>query len=254
MVLNERDLIEGFHTMGLKTGDLVLIHSSLSSFGTVKGGAATVVAALCHTVGEEGLAIFPTLTGKETDSPLHPPVFDVKETPCWTGRIPEYARGRKEAKRSLHPTHSVSAIGNRKEELTAGHETGASPCDAHSPYYKNAMLGGYILLVGVDEESNTTIHCCEELAQVPYHLQKEETVMTVSDYDGKEVTVKNRLHDWTKPETDFNRIEPLLESCHAVRRGKIGNSSIRLIRADRMLEAVVSKLKEDPYYLLKERR
>jgi aminoglycoside 3-N-acetyltransferase len=236
--------------MGIKKNDSVLIHSSLSSFGYVKGGEAAVVNALSRTVGEDGLVIFPTLTGKDTDSPAHPPVFDVMETPCWTGRIPEFARHLPQALRSLHPTHSVAVIGSRKENMVSGHETGDSPCDSKSPYYKNAMWGGYIMLVGVDQESNTTVHCCEEMAKVPYHLQKEKTTMKLKDYKGNEVTVINRLHDWGKPETDFNKIECILETNNAIKKYKVGNSTIRLIKAGEMLDVVVNKLIKEPYYML----
>jgi aminoglycoside 3-N-acetyltransferase len=47
----------GLSTMGLRPGDAVEVHSSLSAFGWVEGGAPTVVDALMNAVGSEGSLI-----------------------------------------------------------------------------------------------------------------------------------------------------------------------------------------------------
>lgn len=249
MNITQNDLEEGFSYLGLKSGDSVLVHSSLSSFGLVQGGAITVIDSFLNILKDEGLVIVPTLTGKATDCKDKPPIFDVKTTPCWTGKIPETFRMMKLSERSLHPTHSVAAIGERKHELIKQHETGLSPCDDKSPYYKNALLNGYIMLIGVDQECNTTIHCCEEIANVPYHLQKEETDIYITDYKGDKVLVRNRLHDWGHP-TDFNRFDDLFLNHNIMKIGKIGNSTIRLLKAKDMLEFAVDRLIKEPLFLL----
>ena len=142
MELNRIALTEQFKNNGLNQGDTILIHSSLRSFGQVEGRAFTVVRSLMDTIGEEGTLIVPTLTGRREDSPDCPPVFNVLNSKCWTGIIPETVRNMEGARRSLHPTHSATAIGCWKEFLTSSHEHSISPCDEASPYYKNALLGG----------------------------------------------------------------------------------------------------------------
>lgn len=252
-MLYRKDIVQGFKNLGLREGDIVLVHSSLRSFGYVDGGAETVIDSLLEAVGESGTVMVPTLTGKSTDGKENPPEFDVRTTPCWTGKIPETFRQRPEARRSLHPTHSVSAIGAGRDELLKGHESGTSPCDRFSPYYKNALSGGYVMLIGVDQESNTTIHCCEEVAGVPYHLQKEVTETSIKGYNGEEILVRNRLHDWNKPPTDFNKFDGVFEKHGIMKTGKIGNSTIRLIDAKAMVELAVDMLTKNPYYLLIEK-
>ncbi len=251
MSINEIQLIEQLKTMGLVPGDTVLIHSSLKSFGHVEGGASMVVGALLHVLGDEGTLMVPTLTGKREDSLSCPPVFHVLETRCWTGIIPETVRNMEGAIRSLHPTHSVSAIGGRKEYITTGHEKSSSPCDDKSPYFKNANLEGYIMLAGVDQESNTSIHSCEEIAGVPYHLQDTAIDITITGYEGKRLIIRNRLHNWEKPETDFNKLDEVLEQKGIMKKGRAGNSLIRLIKARDMFEFTIDLLRKDPYYLLK---
>ena len=246
----EAELITQFQALGLIRGTNLMLHSSLKSFGYVEGGADTVINALLHTIGEEGTLLVPTLTGRREDSPAAPPVFDVCSSSCWTGIIPETVRTRKGTVRSLHPTHSVAAIGSLGELLTSEHEKSQSPCDQTSPYYKNALLGGYILLAGVDQESNTSIHSCEELAGVPYHLQSEITECVLQEEKGRKLTVRNRLHNWDKPATDFNKLEELWKVQGLIRTGKVGNSQIRLIQAKEMFELTIDLLKRQPEYLL----
>lgn len=248
------DILEGFRSMGLKGGDSLLVHSSLSSFGHVEGGAQTVIQALLDAVGPEGAVMVPTLTGKASDGKDNPPQFDVRTTPCWTGRIPETFRQMPQAMRSLHPTHSVAVIGSKGRQLIEGHEKSESPCDKRSPYYKNALLDGYVMLIGVDQECNTTVHCCEELAGVPYHLHKVITETWITGYNGEKILVRNKLHDWQKPPTDFNNFEPLFKSKGVMKTGVIGESTIRLISARAMLDVAVDTLIKDPYFLLKRKR
>ena len=140
MELTKEDIKRGLKKLGLKKGDLVLVHSSLSSFGYVVGGANTMIDALLETVGHKGTVVVPTLTGSEKLSVNNPPVFDPENTLCWTGKIPETFRKRKEAIRSLHPTHSVAAIGAMAKELLRDHEKSITPCGESSPYRKFKFL------------------------------------------------------------------------------------------------------------------
>lgn len=245
------ELTKQWKSAGLKEGDSILIHSSLKSFGYVEGGASTVIRSLMDAIGEEGTLIVPTLTGQREDSVSRPPIFDVVSTKCWTGIIPETVRNMEIAKRSLHPTHSAAAIGNRKDYVTGGHEKSKSPCDESSPYYINSLIGGYILLAGVDQESNTSIHSCEELAGVFYHLQKEPFAIPITGYRGEAVIVTNRLHNWDKPVTDFNKLDERLEEKKIMRKFMVGSSLIRIMNASDLFEFTINLLKKNPSYLLK---
>jgi len=112
--VSKEDIKSGLRQLGLKPGALVMVHSSLSSFGYVEGGAETVINALLETVGPEGTVMVPTYsinrrrldTGEEEFLP-----YDAEKTPVWTGTIPETFRKRTEAIRSANSTHSLAAIG-----------------------------------------------------------------------------------------------------------------------------------------------
>lgn len=252
MELNHIELVEGFRALGIKSGETTLVHSSLSSLGHVNGGPSTVIKALLDTVGLDGTVAVPTLTGKITDGVNEPPTFNVRATPCWTGKIPETLRTRPDARRSLHPTHSVAAVGAQSDAFVTGHETGSSPCDENSPYYKTCTWGGSIVLIGVDQNSNTTIHCCEEVAQVPYHLQPDVIDIPMTDYHGSTVVIRNRLHRWDKPPTDFNLFEPVLIDKKILTAVRIGNAVVRRLKANEMFEVMVDILVKNPTFLLKQ--
>lgn len=243
-------LANDLRRLGLAPGDVVLVHSSLSRLGNVEGGADAVVDALLDAVGSSGTVLFPTLTGSEELGPDNPPVIDLRATPCWTGRIPETARQRPDARRSRHPTHSIAAIGASAERYASGHETGASPCDERSPYHRLIDESGKILLLGgVTQQSNTTLHCLEEIAGVPYHLQDEPTDGVIIDERGVRHTVRNRLHRYGQ-ERDFVKIEGPLREAGALRIAPVGAAEARLMSADRFAATLLPLLRNDPCYLL----
>ncbi len=242
-------IADGFHALGLNAGDAVLVHSSLKSFGRVDGGADTVIDGILDALGPDGTLIVPTLTGHEELSPENPPHFDLRTQPCWTGVIPETVRLRPEAVRSTHPTHSCAALGRDAEELTRHHHLSPTPCGTTSPYFRVAMAGGTIAMVGCTLSSCTTCHTVEELANVGYHLQEKVTFGTCIDRHGVLVETPCLLHSYAGPERDFPALEPPLVEKGLMRVGTIGACTVRLINALGLIETAFDKIRFDPYYL-----
>jgi aminoglycoside 3-N-acetyltransferase len=246
--VTQQDITSGLRALGMKPGDSVLAHSSLSSLGYVEGGADAVIDALLETVGPEGTVLVPTLTGSEELDVENPPCYDPAATPCWTGRIPETFRRRPRAVRSLHPTHSVAAIGARAVELTVGHEHSITPCGPDSPYGRLAEIGGYILLLGVTHHTSTTFHLVEELVGVPYHMQPGLVGARVVE-GGQERTIHLLIHRYGAPR-NFARMEPVFRERGIQRDGQIGAAHVRLVDARRMVEVTRQALLQDPAILL----
>ena len=75
------DLIRGFCEVGLKSGDIVLAHSAMRTFGPIDGGADAVVDALLDVVGPWGTLVVPTFTfaHEAGDNPIIDPVSDPSE-------------------------------------------------------------------------------------------------------------------------------------------------------------------------------
>ncbi len=59
--MQKTDFIKAFKNIGIQNGMALEVHSSLSSFGYVEGGAETVIEALLECVGETGSIFMPAL-------------------------------------------------------------------------------------------------------------------------------------------------------------------------------------------------
>ena len=54
------DLVRDLASLGVRRGDLLMVHSSLRSIGLVESGPETVVDALLQALGPEGTLVTPT--------------------------------------------------------------------------------------------------------------------------------------------------------------------------------------------------
>ena len=103
-----RDLLN----LGVKNGDTILVHSSFKSLGRVPGGIETLILGLLRAIGESGTLLMPALCWA-----LRPPEeYNERLTPTNVGAVAEYLRTRSGTLRSIHPTHSVCAVGKRAHE------------------------------------------------------------------------------------------------------------------------------------------
>ncbi|MFZ4507513.1 MAG: AAC(3) family N-acetyltransferase [Fimbriimonas sp.] len=248
-MVRHRQLADDLRSLGITPGTSLLVHSSLSSLGQVEGGAATVVNALLDAVGPTGNLMFPTLTGQAHHSLERPPEFDSRNSPAWTGAIPEAARRAPGALRSLHPTHSVVCFGPDSKWLTKGHLRSESPCDRQSPYGRLADIGGRILFIGVGLQANTSFHHLEELAEVPYVLQEGKVAATLLDEKGRELSWKGRLHEWGYPRC-YPLFEDELATNHILHRGVVAQAHCLLVNAGAQRAYLLPRLLRDPNLFL----
>lgn len=248
--VNREAIKHGLGNLGVASGAVLLVHGSLRSIGYVEGGAMTVIEALLESVGREGTVLVPTLTGNENLSQDNPPFFDPVTSRSLTGIIPETFMHRPEAVRSLHPTHSVAAIGPLTDDLTQDHLNSITPCDIVSPYGKLAELdNGYILLLGVDHATSTMMHHVEEIVGVDYHMQPGVVNATVV-VKGVSRNIHLMIHKYGAPR-DFNVVDLMLSERGIQVTGKVGNATARLVQAKAMVAVVRRCLMADRRFLLK---
>ncbi|MEI6845973.1 MAG: AAC(3) family N-acetyltransferase [Candidatus Firestonebacteria bacterium] len=249
-VITKQEILAGLAGLGVKHGFNLLVHSSLSKVGYIDGGVPAFIDALVTAVGSEGTVLVPTLTGNELLSKENPPVFDPENSPCWTGQLPETFRQRKDAIRSLHPTHSVAAVGKHAGYFTAGHEDSLLPCGKESPYWKLAEKNGYYLFVGVNLDSCTFMHTLEEITGVPYHLQVEKVSAKI--ITGKSPLTRDLYIHKYGTRVYFAKVEPLLLEKGALIKGKIGEAEALLLDAAKTAEILLPILANDKFFFTKE--
>ena len=243
------DLVVDLRRARTVPGDILTVHSSLRSIGHVDGGAAAVVEALVRAVAPGGTVMFPGLTfsGSVTVFLREHRVIDLREHPSRNGAIPRAAGERPDAVRSLHPTHTVIAIGPAAPGWFAGDQNGEGPCGENSPFARAARAGGKIILIGVTNSCNTTLHCVEEAA-APYIFCGEEFDATAIDAAGRERTVTVKGYTTGQPR-DFAAIEPRLLESGIMTMHTLGQAELRVIDGRRLLLEVTEWVRREPYLL-----
>jgi|SRR5579859_561835 len=247
--LGQDELVAGLQALGLQQGDSVVVHSSLSSLGWVRGGAATVIESLLAVVGNAGHIMMPYFF-----PPLYPGVFDYAHPPVpYTGAVPRALRTWPGAILSIHPTHPFVVVGPAAQQLTEGHYL-TSSVGRDSPIDRLAKLGGKVLLLGVGQEANTLIHTGEAYAAVPYWGQ-----LRPDRPPGRRCRLPDNQEIWVPlPETPgdgygFGKIEPWLRQQGLMRLDCIGAATCSLIPGQRLIETVIEFLENEPGGLLCDR-
>ncbi|MCX5642582.1 MAG: AAC(3) family N-acetyltransferase [Candidatus Omnitrophica bacterium] len=220
MKITKSEIKKGLKEVGLKKGDLVLVHSALSSLGAVDNGPQAVIDALIKTVGPKGTVAMTRLGGALT-----------------TKTFAE----RKDTIESIHPTHPVAAWGRRAKELIHGHIAAPTACGKGTPFGRLIDWQGYILLLGVDQDRNTTLHAIEEFADSPY---LSEIRVKYKDADGREK--EKTLQKFPGPHRNFIGMDRLFRETGVMRTGKIGNAVVRLMQAQKMAQVSLKVLKDNP--------
>jgi aminoglycoside N3'-acetyltransferase len=209
--IERSDLISAFHALGLGHGLRLVVHSSLSSFGFVGGGASTVIDALIETVGGGGVIVMPSFNHGRPFEGADPGLYDPLETSTTNGRIPDVFWRRADVARSLNPTHAFAVWGKDATEYTAGHHRTLT-MGPDSPLGILHRQGGYGLLLGVGYNRNTFHHVVEMTTSAPC-LGRRTEAYPVRIGDNR--TVLGRTWGWRGgrcPFTDQTRYGMLMES------------------------------------------
>ena len=243
------DLIRDLTKLEVPKGGILMVHSSLRSIGYVEGGAETVVNALLEILGPEGTLVVPTFT--DVVAARYPGfVFDPLNTPSYMGAITETIRRRRNARRSLHPWHSVAAIGPMAATLTT--KGSESPWGVSSPMPQIASQNGMFLLLGVPYLSLTLAHLCEFELGVAY---RPEMIIQVPmrRANGSIVPMVNCECPPIPgtPDTDYNRLGQRMEDAGMVRIRPVGNAVARLFKGSAVRKMANSLYKKDKKAFLK---
>jgi len=253
--ISRKDIVRALQDCGIRKGDLLLIHSSLSVFGHIDKGAETVIDAFLEAVGSTGTVLFPTFTypylyfnGEVVTGTRYQP-FQQKNTAVWTGTIPATVLKRKEVIRSVHPTHSVAGIGPLAKACLCQHRETDPPAGSTSPFAKLLDYNGKMVWFGADLASTTFFHFLETEAHLPY---LQPAVCRILRENGFTETVLIPQHlpghrDFYKiPGEKSKAYQQLLQAGLVIRKTNLGYGEIKVIRAKQMYRLGREVLKQDP--------
>ncbi len=243
----------GFRTFRTKFLELqignapVIVHSSLSAFLRVQGGAETVVGALTDVF--TGI-MAPTFTYQTMVTPKTGPPdngitygsgddanrmaqFFEPEMPAspLMGVIAETVRQHPAARRSNHPIYSFAGINVEAALKTQTLENPFGPIRALT------LADGWVLLLGVDHTSNTSIHYAEMVAGRRQFIRWALTPQGVIECPG-----------WPGCSYGFNQIAPRLTG--SIRTVEIGPALVQAMPLQTLVIAVKEMLAQNPNALL----
>lgn len=256
-IVLKNDIVAALKKAGVKPGQAIMVHTSLSSLGFVCGGAQVVIEALLECVGEEGTIMMPTQTWKNLDPTAgvhweepkewwqtireNWPAYDKNITPTNTmGAVAEMFRKWPGAVRSEHPARSVAAFGKYGEYLTKDHDLSNIFGDG-SPIGRLYELDGYVLLLGVGYDKNTSLHLADARADYPSKRLSIESSAVMEK--GKRV--------WKDYETlyvdgeDFDEIGKAFEAQKEVANVPLGNGIIRFMSQRELVDFAVEWIEKN---------
>ena len=175
--ITKKFLIHKFSQLGIKEGDTLLVHTSLSSLGYLVGGSEALFLALRDVIGEQGTIVVPSQTVEISDpaSWQYPPVpeewHDVirDAMPAYSkdlsyskamGAFSQFIGILPESIRSNHPMYSFTAIGEKANEII-GQDSLDFPFGDKSSLGRMYSSGAKILMIGTDFKTNTSLHLAE---------------------------------------------------------------------------------------------
>lgn len=247
---NKDTLISQLSAAGIRKGDNVLVHSSLSKMGYIDGGPQTVVDSLLQAVGAEGNVLMPNSPNAsyQLDYIRTLYCFDVVQDKSMLGAITEVFRTHPEAIRSCHPTEPVSCVGPDAAYFVGSHFGEETPYTENSPFYKVAEKKGKILMIGVTlDNAGTNLHTLEDaIKDFKYPIYYPELFeVNVKFPDGNMRSMKTRVHDpeWSKKRKCDDLI-PLFEKYGALEHIKIGDADALLFDARKMLDTMINLYRE----------
>ena len=239
--LTKKDVLAALRSVGVSPGDIVMTHSSVSDFGYIEGGADGIIDCLLEAVGVNGTVCVPT----HSLNWVGKPPYDPKTAPSFTGAVPKRFLRRPQAQRSLHPTHSVAAIGPHAAALLKGHDHRVAP-QGREGFWGNLVDAGGKIVMLCKLGSNTLLHGGELWAGVPYPPCECHFMQ-----DGKRVEVTVPGMPWHVHAFDLTHDD--LRSRLLLYSARLGESTIYSMDAREAVETMMRIIKKDPTVAIREK-
>lgn len=252
-LITTQKLIHDLTQLGLRSGQTVLVHTSMKSLGGyVVGDAPAVVDALMNVLTPDGTLIMPTHSTNNTDpSTWRRPPFPERNWKTFRKTMPPYRplitpsnrmgainesfRTYPGVLRSSHPAFSFSAWGRHATFVVANQSLNNSVAE-ESPTGRLYALDGWVLLLGVGYDHNTSLHLADFRANYPGKVC--ETNSSAMIQNGERVWVT--YYDEAIAEDDFVDIGNAFEAeTSEVAVGKVAEATTRLMRQRPLVDFAV---------------
>ncbi len=244
--LTHAQLAGALQTIGVQTGDGLLVHSALQLLGRPQGGLQMLLDVIMETIGAEGtLAVptFPFTFNRGID-------YDPLTTPSkGMGAFSEFVRQQPDALRTTHPMQSLAIIGKEAADL-ARRDT-LSAFEDGSAFDRMVQLGFKLLLLGADIQAASIVHYSEQRTKVPYRYWKDFTGRIKTGDQWQTRTYRMFVRDLDlDPQLHLSPIQRELESKNQWHSYPLNLGEVACCRLTDFVVAADSLLAADPWSLV----
>lgn len=248
------EIVRAIRKAGIKSGDIINVHSRLFAIGAVKGvrSAAEIpnvyLRAFQEVIEANGTIVVPTYT---TSFARFGTPFVLESSPSEMGAFSEHVRRATGSCRTLHPVQSLTALGAKADVLTEEHPRWNVGHD--TIWDRMHQRGGKFVGLGIPPKRGMSfMHQVEFLACVPYLYHK--ILRGPVRVNGERVNyfflMAVRYLNYNIA-YDLSHLESDLAAAGAIEQISLGGSWIWVVSLEAALEVGMRGLRHDPYYLLR---
>ena len=244
-MIDKNSLANNLTALGVKKGDCVMLHSSLSALGFVEGGADAVFDAFIQAIGPEGTLVTPAFTRGAWFERLAMDDCNMNctsetcpsQSPSNEGAIPNAVLKRKGRIRGCHPTHSWVAYGKHAYDICKDTYKCQTLCGKGTAFEKVVELDGCIVTLGVMVNTVTFWHYLEDVLELPYlgYYHPAERHLSYCT-DGRRI------------QYEFPGVmQEVVKAVGLLKEGRVGKSTSGIMRAREFRRFMATIVNDDPY-------
>jgi len=241
------ELVRLLQALGV-AGNHVIVHTSLSSFGHLEGGARALCESLMEAVTEIGTVVMPAFTCRHTMTPATTAPSGKRATAFHSdlpidpelGIVAEEFRRIPGVLRSNHPTHSFSAWGRQARDVLSTQRDN----NPLGPLKKLNVVQGQLLLLGTTLAAASPIYLAEEGQGAPYLRRSTALRLNAAGYEER-VVVENMPGCSAAFVKLEERLDPTKLKALPLERGEARKIPIRYL-----VNLAAKLLADDPTFLI----
>ena len=196
-------LMNDIKSLGVKKGDILIVHSSADGLEEVQAEPKDILLRLMELLGNEGTLVLPTFPYyKNIDDPNSILKYDPYKTIAWTGILPNVFLTLHGTVRSCFPNNSLAANGKYAEEMFQHEMEDTASHGPHSAWNFCAEHHAKVLFLGVvPNHALSEIHLGEGVLDQAWPIKNwyyEQTYRMKICGEWKEEKIRVRRRFWVR--------------------------------------------------------
>ncbi len=206
-----KDIVSVMKELGMRSGSVVCIHSSMKEFYNYKGTATELIEEILKEIGDDGTLVMPAFPDNSIRN-QEGYVFNRHTDKTGAGFLAETFRKFPGVLRSINVQHSVCAYGKYAYYLIKDHHLSHDCWDENSPWQRMIELDALVINLGMPKfYIGTFDHCVESILQYehPYwaqffkkkveywYLDDDNSLKTYTNFTG-DIECRTRENNVTK--------------------------------------------------------